>query len=356
MVATVEVTWTHSSLTSLDRLVRVAQRLVQGRAALIFVCDADGIEIVGREGIEWQRLPSSWSVGFLDPGGAEIAHVANVRRDPRFRKHPFLEAMPTLRRLIYLPLAIDGTSSRGGLVLFDPELKWPPGPETARSLRELAGIAAAILAEGQQFATAAPTAKVVPSSGGFDEVADNVPASLCPVSRFLLDRLPARAKWRVRNGHGFATLRTWRASLKPYQISSIRFLKEQPNPALVEAIAAEMAAAAGALLGVSNITAVVHVPCGHSKTAHCFSEVVARAVSRAVDAPHIDAFERRFREGSSHPSQSARLTKPKLLRQVQGTVLLIDDIASSGRNIELAAATLAPHADHVAALAWIGEK
>ena len=337
---------------SLDRIARVAQRLVSARACAMAVCNAEGVKVVGADGVDWNHLPLSWSVGFLDPGGADVVLVANVNRDRRFAKHPVRGAMPTLRKLIYLPFRVEGFAGSGGMVLFDPKVKWPLDPENARSLRDLVTIVAMLLAE--QVEETQSRSQAVYS--GLGEPTHSIAETLCPTSRFLLETLIKRTRLHVRNGRNYATVRTWRAPAKAYQIDAIKLLKEYPNAAFVDAAANELVNVATALIGRSNIDSVVSVPCGHSKTAHCFAGLLAGAVATHLGVPYIDAFERQTRAGASHPRQSSRIAKPKLLRKPHGSVLLIDDVATSGRHFELAIDALSPHVEHVAALAWIGDK
>ncbi len=59
--------------------------------------------------------------------------------------------------------------------------------------------------------------------------------------------------------------------------------------------------------------------------------------------------------GSSHPKTNAKRAPMRLAAPVEGPVLLVDDVATSGRHIEEASLLLrAQTAGAVLAVAWIG--
>lgn len=175
-----------------------------------------------------------------------------------------------------------------------------------------------------------------------------------PTSEFLLETLVTRPAIRTRNGMKYLTVRSWRASLRQYQIKALKALKKRPPPELVEQIASELTRSVSELLGAAAFRAVVPIPCGHSRTSECFSVVLARAVAASLTLPMVRAFADQDVQGVSHPKQNAARPPLVLVQPVGGPVLLIDDVATSGRHFEEAVGMLKPHASAVLAIAWIG--
>lgn len=175
-----------------------------------------------------------------------------------------------------------------------------------------------------------------------------------PTSEFLTATLVERPAIRARNGMSYLTVRSWRASIRQYQIAALKALKRRPPPELVERIASELTRAVVGLLGAAAFRAVVPIPCGHSRTSECFSVVLARAVAASLDLPMIRAFADQDMEGASHPRQNALRPPLVLVQPVGEPVLLIDDVATSGQHFEEAVDMLKPHAGAVLAIAWIG--
>jgi predicted amidophosphoribosyltransferase len=153
----------------------------------------------------------------------------------------------------------------------------------------------------------------------------------------------------------FVTLRTWNKSIKQHQMSALKIVKSDPDPLFVDAVAGEMAEHVRRLFGVPRVGCVVPVPGGHSKGEECLSVQLARALALKLKVPFVDALSQPPRKGRSHPRKNAELKAPKLVTdQAHESVLLIDDVATSGRHIELAVQSLRTMAQHVTAIAWIG--
>ncbi|MDX2288160.1 MAG: phosphoribosyltransferase [Hyphomicrobiaceae bacterium] len=333
---------------SFDRLARLAARVVGARAAMLGVCDSEGVCVVGRDGVGFTTLPANWSLHFLVEEGRELVYIANVQRSSLLNKHPIRVAMPTARSLIYVPFETGEPGRHGGILIVDPEHRWPLKPNITSALTEMGFLASELY---QEFGDGSHE----PDRGGFEE-APRPPQALEPVSRFLLDTLVKGQSWRTRGNVAYSTIRKWRAPIKKYQMHAVAALKAAPPDAFVAQVASEMTSVARGLLGAKNISAVVNVPCGHSKGEACLAHVLASAVARGLSVEHVEAFARQRRKGSSHPSQNASLPGFVVARPPKGTVLVIDDVVTSGRHIEQAVSALRTHADHVAALAWIGPK
>ena len=166
----------------------------------------------------------------------------------------------------------------------------------------------------------------------------------------LIERSPIRA----RRDMSYLTLRSWRGPIKDYQIKALRALKAAPPDAFVESIAMEIETAVGRVIGKSAFGAVTPMPCGHSRIERCLSVRIAERVAGRLGVPMVEAFESVRRPGVSHPIDNARRPLLRLARGVEAQVLLVDDVATSGRHLEEAVALLRPHAAAVFPVAWIG--
>jgi PAS domain S-box-containing protein len=175
-----------------------------------------------------------------------------------------------------------------------------------------------------------------------------------PTLDFLLDTLMVRPSIRLRNGISYLTLRTWRQSLRQYQMAAIKSIKRHNAPQLSERVAEEIISALSMLVGQGPFRTIVPMPCGHSGHDHCLSVQIAEALGKRLGIKVIHAFQHQSLAGTSHPKTNARRPKMKLIREVNDATLLIDDIATSGAHIEEAVKLLRQHSHAVLPVAWIG--
>jgi predicted amidophosphoribosyltransferase len=81
---------------------------------------------------------------------------------------------------------------------------------------------------------------------------------------------------------------------------------------------------------------------------------MAQAVAEALGCASAEALAFNAERGGSFPKKSARLQPFRVTQMVEGPVLLIDDVASSGRHLQLAHRALTNNGLNVVAMAWIG--
>lgn len=336
---------------SLDHAARLAQRLTASRSAFLALSDAEKVCVVGKDGVSWNELPRTWSLESLAGQSRELCYIRNVSRHPTLQKHPLRDAMPTLRKLLYAPFDIGSETVKGGIIMVDPALKWPFDNNTTMALTELAALAGEVIRDLYLQHESVPS----PPLQGLSDISGQEFLANDAVCSFLLDTLQTRQSLKSRGDTAYTTLRTWRKPLKTYQIKAMTALKAAPPPPFISAVAAELANAGRRMIGASNISAVVNVPCGHARTGHCLSQMLAEAVAAELSVSYIESLRRQHRPGRSHPRRNARLEPFEVVTRPKGTVLLIDDVATSGRHLELAVNALRPHVSHVAALAWIGD-
>jgi hypothetical protein len=176
----------------------------------------------------------------------------------------------------------------------------------------------------------------------------------CVVSKFLCETLIVRRVLHTRNSISYITLRKWRSELKSYQIFALRVLKLAKSKHLSDFIAQEIVSNLKSIFGNIDFVCVVPIPCGHSSPQACFSVLVATAVSRILNIPMVQALGLERMSGSSHPRANIGRKPMRLVRSISGHVLLIDDVATSGRHIEEAAQLLRSSNVSLFALSWIG--
>jgi predicted amidophosphoribosyltransferase len=171
---------------------------------------------------------------------------------------------------------------------------------------------------------------------------------------FLLETLVQRRALRSRNDVSFVTLRCWRQSIRAHQISALRAIKRNAPASIAAEIAAEMGDDIRSLFGAGNFRAVVPMPCGNSGSERCLSVLIAQALARDLGLPVAHALALHPASGSSHPKTNLKRPPMRLVTPVDGPVLLIDDVATSGRHIEEATRLLRSTGASVLALAWLG--
>jgi predicted amidophosphoribosyltransferase len=171
---------------------------------------------------------------------------------------------------------------------------------------------------------------------------------------FLLETLVQRRAMRSRHDVCYVTLRSWRQSIRNYQISALKALKKHAPQSLAGAIAGEIGDDVKSLFGVASFRAVVPMPCGHSGGESCLSVAIAQALGRDLGLPVAHALALPPMKGSSHPKANVKRPGMLLMTPVEGPVLLVDDVATSGSHMEEAITLLRGQGASVLAISWIG--
>jgi len=184
-----------------------------------------------------------------------------------------------------------------------------------------------------------------PAAAGTDAVG--------PVSQFLLETLIIAQRLYRHHDTNYIGVRKWRTAIKPHQIAALRALKTEPSDAFVTIVAAEMASAIRSVYGTAESCVVVPVPCGSSGP-DCLSCRLAKAVAAQLGIAMVEAFAPiATPRGSSHPRRNIRRPAMKLLQLVKQSVILIDDVVTSGSHIDEAATLLRASAPQVWPVTWI---
>jgi hypothetical protein len=183
---------------------------------------------------------------------------------------------------------------------------------------------------------------------------ETAPSPAEATAAFLQETLVERRAIRSRKGVSYITLRAWRQSIRAHQIRALRALKSASPDALAGHVAETIRTEVEALVGLNAFRAIVPVPCGHSGTGTCLSRAVAMALGRMLGLPVIEALRLPVMRGSSHPKTNTRRPRMRLNRALEGPVLVVDDVATSGQHIEEACRLLRPVAGTALAIVWIG--
>ena len=175
-----------------------------------------------------------------------------------------------------------------------------------------------------------------------------------PVTRFLDETLPASRRLLKRKNQSYLALRTWRKSIKPYQMSALKALKVECPDVLIDLVAGEMAEEITSFFGQVSGHVIVPVPCGHSGPG-CLSERLAKAVAHRLSIESVTAFVCATHRGTSHPRKNAMRPKMRISCPIERPVILIDDVATSGAHIEEAGRLLLLTAPSVWSVVWISD-
>jgi hypothetical protein len=143
-------------------------------------------------------------------------------------------------------------------------------------------------------------------------------------------------------------------TVKDVQLEALKALKRDPGDAFLDAVAEDMAQAAGALFGSGTFQAVAAVPCGSSGP-NCLAARLARLIAVRLGVDVIEPFEPLPQQGSSHPKNNLKRPAMKLRSKPTVPILLIDDVATSGAHIAEAAQLLRRSAPAVLPLVWIAD-
>jgi hypothetical protein len=179
---------------------------------------------------------------------------------------------------------------------------------------------------------------------------------LLPTEEFLFETLAHHPTMHFRNASGYVTIRRWRKALKSFQLSSLRITKRSPSEFFVDRVADEMLLSLERIVGVPAFTNVVPVPPGSSGKADSLSIRLSQRIASCIGATHTNCLiAPPTPVGRSHPKKSAQLGEYSLGIKIKGWALLVDDVASSGRHMELAQSALKASGVPVVGLVWIGQ-
>ena len=169
----------------------------------------------------------------------------------------------------------------------------------------------------------------------------------------LLELLVYRPTIFQRNEVRWIAAHSWRSRTKAAGVAALKEAKQEAGPRLVADAAGSLALLIRELLGGGAAQAVTGIPCGHSRRGDCFGKRLAQSVAEALELPFVQVFADRPRAAVSHSKQSASLAPLQQIAEPPRAMIVIDDLATSGRHLEELVLALRRLGVAASALAWI---
>ena len=348
-----------------DDVARIAAAAFCAPFGAITIRRDDRCHLIGRYGLAVRQLPAG-----LDLGAFADAPLLfeDLQRESEPRLAPLQSGDKPLRFFASVPIFNERFQRIGLVVVADLH---PRSPEkqlisTLQGIAEITGntlrnMDECVISQNNRHCIRCnqnldngAIADGVGASGFHESAALSDPGRRSVAETMLLDTLIRRKSVISRNAVSYLSLRAWRKSLKKHQVAALREIKTAPTPAFVDTVSQEIANGLDRLVGERPARIVTHVPCGHSRKDDCLSSLLAKRLAAHLNLPFVSAFKPNFSAGTSHPK--ANLIRPamEIDTPIVDPVLLIDDVASSGRHMEEAVGLLRQSAEVVLPVAWIG--
>jgi hypothetical protein len=363
MVMTGSVTVLMNEICQLISHITGASMVVVTRAGQ----GAKVMKVIGRVGTLATELNFQEVLSELKPGAAPMLLSADVRSDSRFQGSQQLEQMPHVKSLIATLVPTAETQATTLLYIANPRKSVLQDGTIMQVLSDICVIIRDLLSLRSSYASEleelrnsiGEESQPLGNRNQFAEAASmhSLQADARAAATFLFETLVRRRGLHSRKGADYVSLRAWRLPLKKYQISALTAIKESPSHEFVLRVADELAAYVRQAHGERVIRSVVPVPPGSSGKPESLSTMVAEAVAKLLGADYSNVLEPLgpVPPGKSTPRKSAQLMGYRLLKPLDGPVLVVDDVASSGRHIELAISACKSPSTAVYALAWISK-
>jgi hypothetical protein len=156
-----------------------------------------------------------------------------------------------------------------------------------------------------------------------------------------------------RNEVGWIGACAWRAAAKANDVAALKRAKRELDPQLIGEAAELLATLVRQLRGNRAAEAVTSIPCGHSRRPDCLGKRIAQAVADRIDLPFLQVFADRPCSGVSHPKEFAKLPALEQLAEPLGSMILVDDLATSGWHVEESLTALRRLGTSASGLVWI---
>ena len=329
----------------LRELCVVAQTILQAQNVALALCDYSKkqIEIIASSNSADRHLDWKYKFTFSEPR----MYIRDITKLKQFENHPIHERYPNLKTCVYHHLG-EVDSKQLIFCAWNPSKLFFDNVFSQTALDGLISLIAKIVSEKNTIHITGfvPIAQVT----GMSE--NDLPKDQEPASEFLSLTLVSKQRLLLRNGIPYIGLRTSRKDIKEHQIVALKALKISPPRKLVEKIALEFKEAVDRLYG-QMFDCVIPIPCGSSGKTDCLSVELGKILAQMLKVRFENVLKTNTIPGKSHPKKSAKLMPYELIRPIKGKILLIDDVVTSGRHLELAANSLKPQADFLMSMAWI---
>jgi hypothetical protein len=296
------------------------------------------------------ELSADWHMKALDGNSSEAISYADTEQSAELQSHPMLRAVPKIRSLLAFNIARESADEFSFLMIANPQAAVFTDSNLMTALLQMAKLTKEKFSHPAKVHGPRPYAfrKAV-----VDEVAIPKREDDQVAAAFLLKTLGAGQRLLARNGVSYVGLRSWREQVKEHQIAALVALKANLPESFVTTVATEIATAAVSQFGLGVIRNVVPVPCGSSGRADCFSVRIAERVADVLRCEFRNVLKSKVPKGSSHPKASARLGAMTMEGELAGATLVVDDVVTSGKHLELAMKCLRGNSISCFAMAWI---
>lgn len=333
---------------ALDIICELAAAACKADVSCVVQCtDKFGGIVLGAKGSNVRKLTGKVFVEQLDEDTRPIVFFKSIRAEAWFTSHAFNSIIPHPRNLIVVAIPFLGQDA-AYLIVLNSELA--ESKIDVGNLSKLANLASAIVSS-----VAYPRASAI-SLGGFAEAEPKAitATGTDAILAFLTRTLPKQPTLKARNGIAYTVIRRWKSQLKETQIAAIQALKVSSDSMTAEMAAAEIVETVAKLFAGMKFDAVVPIPGGSSGMSNSLSVQIGERVAAKLNIPCLNCLENKTTIGASHPKQSMKLKPYSVLGKISGTVLLVDDIATTGTHLEKAHFALTRENVAVFAIAWIG--
>lgn len=174
------------------------------------------------------------------------------------------------------------------------------------------------------------------------------------MSAALLSGLVGRPAIYSRNGISYVVARNWRADAKSSAVDELKRAKARLCCETCDLAVADVADVARRLYGASPRAVITSVPCGHSRVPDCFGRRLAEGVAAELGIRYVQCWRDRFVKGVSHPKEFHKLPPLEWIRKPSQSVIVVDDVATSGWHLEEALTALRTVGVPASAIAWVG--
>jgi hypothetical protein len=169
----------------------------------------------------------------------------------------------------------------------------------------------------------------------------------------LTESLVSRPMLFRRNAVAWLSTCSWRAETRMHDLAAFRQAKRECDSGVIGRVGESLVSLICQVRGTHCADAVTAVPCRHSRRHDCFGKQVAQAVAKNLKLPFVEVFADRFCSGSSHPKEYRKLPPLEQVSPAPGSLLLVDDLATSGWHIEEALTALRALGSAASAFTWI---
>jgi hypothetical protein len=349
---------------ALDNLCRLAARTTGAPVVIVIEwASRNAAKIRGATGTNVRTLTGNSCIPRLDRAGRPLVSFLDLRSEPWFPQHALHTIDPYAKVLIAADVMIPGSPRQAALVAINPSPRPQRDGSTIAILSELASIAGYLLStmddrdvsdgNSKRMHSLKHASSITGLHDGDDLREGDYLSTAEPLLFFLRKTLVKRRALRARNSVHYVTLRQWKEAVKDAQIAALRAIKSQPSNDAVGLIASEIADAARELYPGMPYACVVPVPCGSSGKDKCLSTFIGESVAAILGVPFRPALRGESSPGASHPHKSAKMKSYQLLEPLSGNVLLVDDVATTGMHVALAASALRAAGTTVFPIVWI---